>query len=136
MTTETTQSWQLTKALEDIRYRARKAEASMTLGITPIENARAAIADTPDLLAAIEAVLVHHASFPSLTVRPCAQHYLFAGMDTAATGETHRNCPDCEYEEGFTCMECRDGDGTLAAWPCPTYKAIAGALTGKDRDDG
>ena len=98
MTTETTQSWQLAKALEDIRYRARKAEASIALRITPIENAKTALADTPGLLDALEAVLTLHQQ---------------VGKTVWCTSSSGRDL-----------------------WPSPTYKAIAGALTGKDRDDG
>jgi hypothetical protein len=112
----------LSSALEEIRERD-------TAGITGhpwVEN-------VPRLLAALDAVLGLHSrrEKPShcydLDLR-CAAHDWT--KNAIHRFEVVRDCPDCTYRDRWYCTHCDHEE-----WPCPTYSAVAEALTGEGGDE-
>ena len=44
-----------------------------------------------------------------------------------------RDCPDCKFSEIYVCRHCSCPNDF---WPCPTYRAVLAALTGKEASGG
>jgi hypothetical protein len=95
--------------------------------------------DVPRLLKAVDAVLARHQPGPVLILGAlCHQHedYRYFSI-TAPEAATIAACPDCAATVCKSCSGCDkdeqqwcESDGFC--WPCPTYRIIAGALTGED----
>lgn len=91
--------------------------------------------DFERLIKAVEAVLDLHRPQESVVRNICAAH-ANPKLRKSATLAVFRAevdaCPDCRKEDVQVCAHCDCPNDT---WPCPTYRAITDALTGKEGSD-
>lgn len=93
------------------------------------------------LLKAVEAALnLHHrGDEPDRTHHVCPEHVRQhpRAQELRAWREAVGACPDCTVTERYVCAHerCRAGCPDDDGWPCPTYRDITAALTGKEAGD-
>jgi len=91
--------------------------------------------DVRRLLAALDAALALHVR-QEKPVRSW-DHVCGAHRDARGFADPRqmqmRDCPDCVFSDLYVCRHCPCPNDM---WPCPTYRAILAALTGKGADGG
>lgn len=90
--------------------------------------------DIPRLLAVADTVLALHVRQDRPVIswdRLCLAHRDARGFADRQRGL--RDCPDCKFSEIYVCRHCSCPNDF---WPCPTYRALLAALTGKEASGG
>jgi hypothetical protein len=100
--------------------------------IADMEFIVAARSAMPRLIAMGDALLKLHtrSEKPRTTVSTCLAHSYSrtAGFDHLAV----ERCPDCIVTQKHVCTHCRHECPDNDEWPCPTYSALAAALSGEE----
>lgn len=76
-------------------------------------------------VAAVERVLELHQPEDETIYHACAEHVLTRTASDRDRFTKMDACPDCTATTYHVCSHCPPGK-----WPCPTYRAIATALSG------